>query len=121
MENIRLKVLNGTAKLIAWQRNIDQPDIDMLVEGVMDYLLGSGCNLIDQENLHVRISFDQAEVFTFFIDNGAGRIIDLKKHTTAFKKRLSKNRTAGLKRLIPVIVEETHVEKDLPKIVFGKN
>ena len=120
-EELLLKVLNDSARLLASQEKMDQQSIDLLVEGVGEHLLNTGTELLHFENLYVQVSFSDAEVLSFLIDNGAGRVLDVERHTDPLKAALKKNRREGLKRLIRDVEQQPSMGNLLQRMVFSKN
>lgn len=121
MENLKLKVLNGNAKLLAQQGELELVDIDILVEGVMDHILTTGTTAIDFENLQVRVCFIEGSIKEFNISNGFGTTVDIQQYAGKFKKALILNRRKGLQRLTKEILDHDTTSKQQGLMVFGKN
>lgn len=120
-EELKLKVLNGSARLIAQNKQLEEKDINLLIEGVMDHMMETGTELLHFDNLYVQINFEDATVLSFLIDNGAGRVLDLSGYTGIFSKSLSKNRKEGLRRLLSDLSDDKRESNYLNQIVFSKN
>ena len=120
-EELKLKILNGSAKLIARQNNADKNDINLLVEGVMEHMLDSGTELLHFENLYVQINFEEASILSFLIDDGEGRVLDLERYTRVFDTRLNVNRKEGLKRLMADLSINDSETNYLSRMVFSKS
>jgi hypothetical protein len=116
-----LKVLNGSARMIAQQEQAAKKDIQQLVSAVKHYMMDRGTDLIHYDNLYVQISFTEATVLSFLIDNGAGRVLDLESYTDEFKADLRKKQRVGLKRLIKDVSDDKGNAVLLPGMVFSKN
>ena len=76
MGELKLQVLNGTARLIAMNIEKADKEIDLLIDGVMEYMLSSGSSSIESENLAVSIDFTQAKIEQFQITDGVGGVVD---------------------------------------------
>ena len=97
---LKLYVLNGTAKMLAGKAHSEEHEFKLLVRGVMEYMLENGSELIQLDNLYVQVSFAEGIVMSFLIDDGAGRIRDLERFAGEFESNLEKNRKSGIRRLL---------------------
>ena len=120
-EELKLKILNGSARLIARQDNADEKDISLLIEGVMEHMLATGTELLHFDNLYVQINFEEAIILSFLIDDGEGRVLDLERYTRVFDTRLNTNRLEGLKRLMVDLSIDKPETNYLNRMVFSKN
>ena len=120
-EELKLKILNGSARLIALQKKVEEKDINLLMEGVMDHMMETGTELLHFDNLYVQINFEEAAILSFLIDDGEGRILDLDRYTRVFSNKLSEKRKEGLRRLISDLSIDKQETNYLKRIVFSRN
>ena len=120
-EELKLRILNGSARLIARQKHLDEKDVKLLVEGVMEHMMDTGTDRLHFDNLYVQVNFEEASILSFLIDDGEGRLLDLDRFTTTFAKRLDQNRKRGLQKLV-TDVSVSNENKGFPgKMMFSKN
>ncbi len=120
-EELKLNILNGSARLIARQNKVEEKDINLLVEGVMDHMMETGSELLHFDNLYVQVNFEEAAVLSFLIDDGEGRVLDLDRYTGVFDNKLSEKRKEGLRRLISDLSIDKRETNYLNRIAFSKN
>ncbi len=120
-EELKLNILNGSARLIARQNKVEEKDINLLVEGVMDHMMETGSELLHFDNLYVQVNFEEAAVLSFLIDDGEGRILDLDRYTGVFDNKLSEKRKEGLRRLMSDLSIDKRETNYLNRIAFSKN
>ena len=120
-EELKLKTLNGSARLIAQQNKVEEKDINLLVEGVMDHMMETGTELLHFDNLYVQINFEEAAILSFLIDDGEGRVLDLDRYTRVFYNKLSEKRKEGLRRLMSDLSIDKREINYLNRMAFSKN
>ena len=120
-EELKLKTLNGSARLIAQQNKVEEKDINLLVEGVMDHMMETGTELLHFDNLYVQINFENAAILSFLIDDGEGRVLDLDRYTRVFYNKLSEKRKEGLRRLMSDLSIDKREINYLNRMAFSKN
>lgn len=120
-EELKLKILNGSARLIAQQNKVEAKDINLLIEGVMDHMMETGTKLLHFDNLYVQINFEEATILSFLIDDGEGRVLDLDRYTGVFDNKLSEKRKEGFRRLMSDLSIDKRETNYLRRIVFSKN
>lgn len=120
-EELKLKILNGSARLIARQDKVEEKDINLLIEGVMDHMMETATELLHFDNLYVQINFEEAAILSFLIDDGEGRVLDLDRYTGVFDNKLSEKRKEGLSRLMSDLSIDKREINYMRRMVFSKN
>lgn len=121
MEETKLKLLNGTARLIATGEYVPDAEIRLLIESVMDYMLSTGNSFIRTEYLQVDIDFIEAKIKKFRVSNDEGKKIDLKKYTQKFTNQLIRNQKEGMKRLYSDLFDQKNRANTQKVLIFGRN
>ena len=101
MEKLNKETLIAQADAVFLNNEVSNDEINLLAEAVMSYMMQTGTDLINENNLYANISFYRAKVYSFEIRNDFGEYINLDKYIPVFEAQLIKNRSAGIKRLIP--------------------
>ncbi len=120
-DKLVLRVLNGAAKNMASNPVAEETEIMRLVKGVMQYMMETGTELLQLDNLYVQISFWDGIVMSFLVDDGAGRVKDLDDYTADFTRKLKEKKRSGLSKLIGEVSESPVSGFSLSKEVFSKN
>ena len=120
-EELKLKILNGSARLIAGQEQLEEKDVKLLIEGVMEHMMETGTELLHFDNLYVQVNFEEATILSFLIDDGQGRMLDLERFTTSFVDKIEQNRKKGLRRLVADISVRDEHGRFPGTMIFSKN